>query len=316
MKALTFSRFGSPEVLEYRELPDPQVGPSEVLVATKAIGMNFADVYRRRGNYHLKGVAPWVLGYEASGVVVSGAMPVGTRVGFADVPHANAELVVAPRAKLIALPDDISFETAAAVLLQGLTAHFLSHDSAQIRPGMQVLVHAAAGGVGLLLIQLAKLRGARVVGLASSPQRRASVLAAGADAAVPTQGDWVAASCAASLTGAYDVVYDSVGSTLDDSLRAARVGGQVVFYGMAGGDPAPVNPRRLMDESKTLTGGDLWNVLVSQEQRERRAADLFGHLRSGALKLSLGGSYALADGARAHQALESRQTVGKLLLLP
>jgi NADPH2:quinone reductase len=297
--ALTFSRFGGPEVLEYREVPDPPATAGHVLVRTKAIGMNFADVYRRRGNYHLAGDPPWIAGYEAAGVA-----PDGRRVAFADSPFANAEIVSVPEEKLIALPDDISFEAAAAVLLQGLTAQMLVIDSHPIQRGDRVLVHAAAGGVGLLLVRLATMLGARVTGTVSSQAKRALAAEAGAAEVRLTGEGW---------GQGFDVVYDSVGTTLERSLDAGR---HVVFFGMAGGDPKPVDPRRLMDGSKRLTGADLWNVLTSAKERNRRAGQLFGWLRSGDLNVTIGGRFALRDGRAAHEALESRTTSGKLLLLP
>jgi len=304
VNALFFERFGGPEVLQYGALADPQVGPGEVLVRTSAIGLNFADIYRRRGNYHLAGAPPYVAGYEAAGTIEG----TGERVAFADSPYANAGLVAVPREKLIPLPDDISDETAAALLLQGLTAHFLTHDSHLVRTGERVLVHAAAGGVGSLLVQIAALRGAYVVGLASSEAKRAAVLEAGADRAL-SYDEW-------QDERDFDVVYDSVGSTLDASLRAARTGGQVVFYGMAGGDPAPVDPRVLMDRSLTLSGGDLWNVLRTNEDRVARAAALFGWARDGRLRVRIAERFPLARGADAHRFLESRAAVGKVLLVP
>ncbi len=322
MKALTFSRFGGPEVLELRDVADPAPAAGEALVQTKAIGVNFADVYRRRGNYHLEGAPPWILGYEGAGVVASVAgeeagVAVGARVAFADAPHANAELVRVPVEKLVPLPDDVSFETGAALLLQGLTAHYLVHDSYALRRGDEALVHAAAGGVGLLLVQIAAMLGARVTGMVSSEAKRSTALAAGAAAVhVYGVGAMEAAKAGAAGGRGFDVVYDSVGATLEQSLAAARTGGHVVFFGMAGGDPARVDPRRLMDESKTLTGGDLWNVLTSRAERVRRAGELFAWVRAGKLRVHVGGTFALADGRRAHETLEGRASTGKLLLLP
>ena len=318
MKALTFSRFGGPEVLEYIDVPEPAPAAGHAIVRTRAIGMNFADVYRRKGNYHLEGTPPWIPGYEAAGIVEVAAdgVRVGERVAFADAPYANAELVSVPVEKLVPLPDDIPFETAAALLLQGLTAHYLVNDSYALRKGDEVLVHAAAGGVGLFLVQIARIKGARVIGLVSSDAKRAIAVAAGASDALLTTDGWADTARATTRGGkGFDVVYDSVGSTLDDSLRAARVGGHVVFYGMAGGDPAPVDPRRLMDESKTLTGGDLWNVLTSREERIRRAGELFAWVRSGALVVHVGGTFPLAEGRRAHEMLEGRASTGKLVML-
>lgn len=276
---------------------------------TRAIGLNFADVYRRRGNYHLAGNPPYVLGYEAAGVIEDGP-DAGKRVAFADVPFANAELVAVPHDKLIPLPDSISFEIAAAVLLQGLTAQYLIHDSYAVKPGERAVVHAAAGGVGLLLVQLLKGAGAHVTALTSSEEKAAAAREAGADATVLYSKDWQTA-----VRGC-DVVYDSVGSTLRDSLDAVRTGGAVVFYGMAGGDPAPVDPRPLMDGSKTLTGGDLWNVLASATERMRRARLLFEAVASGALRVRIDKTFPLSAGADAHRYLESRRSTGKILLVP
>ena len=314
MKALAFERFGGPEVLELKEIPAPVPAPGEALVRTKAIGLNFADVYRRKGNYHLKGAPPWIAGYEAAGevVAVNGDSPIkpGDRVAFADSPFANAELVAVPVEKLIPLPDDISFDTAAALLLQGLTAQYLVRDSHALKAGETVLLHAAAGGVGLLLVQMAKRLGARVIGLTSSETKARAVREAGADEVLLSNTDWVSAAQGA------DVAYDSIGSTLMQSFETVRTGGHVVFYGMAGGDPPLVDPRMLMDTSKTLTGGDLWNVLTSREERVRRSAELFSWVREGSLKVHIAAKFPLAEGAKAHAFLESRASSGKVLLIP
>ena len=322
MHALTFSRFGGTDVLEWTALPDPQPAPGIAVVRTRAIGLNFADIYRRQGRYHLAGAPPWIAGYEASGEIAElhaddrdGRFRVGRRVAFADSAFANAELVAVPLDHLVALPDDIAHETAAALLLQGLTAQFLVEDSHAVRAGECVLVHAAGGGVGQLLVQLAVARDARVIALASSAAKRDAALAAGAIAAVDSGGGWPDRVRALAPVGV-DVVYDSVGRTLDDSLALARTGGSVVFFGMAAGDPDPVDPRVLMDRSLTLTGGDLWNVLTTAEARQQRADRLFAAVRSGQLSLSIAARFALRDGARAHALLEGRGSVGKVLLLP
>jgi NADPH:quinone reductase len=318
MKALHFAGFGGPEVLQYGDVAEPVRGEGRALISTRAIGLNFADIYRRRGNYHLAGQPPFIAGYEAAGVIeslpadYSGSLKVGDRVGFADVPHANAETVAAPLDHLVPLPASVSFESAAAILLQGLTAHYLTHDSHPIAPGQRALVHSAAGGVGLLLIQIIKILGAHPIALVSSEQKRAAALQAGATAAYLYSEDWVAAAQRHQV----DVVYDAVGKTLAQSLDAVRNGGRVVFYGMAGGDPDPVNPRLLMDQSKTITGGDLWNVLTSGAQRCRRAAILFDWLDKGQLTATIAKRFTLADGAAAHAFLESRTSIGKVILLP
>ena len=320
MKALCFDHFGGPEVLRYATLPDPEPVAGHAIVRTAAIGLNFADVYRRKGNYHLAGAAPWVLGYEAAGTVVSiegEGVAVGARVAFADSPHANAELVSVPIDKLIALPDSITFEIAAAVLIQGLTAQYLAEDSHRVVAAESVLVHAAAGGVGLLLVQYARAAGAFVAGLVSSEEKQLATLDAGADHALIYDDRWVSESRALTRDGlGFDVVYDSAGTTLGQSLDAARIRGQVVFFGMAAGDPTPVDPRRLMDESKTLTGGDLWNFLTSPAERRHRAARLFKAIGKGMLRARIAASFPLAKGADAHRFLESRRAIGKVLLLP
>ena len=318
MHALLFEKFGGPEVLHWGARPDPDPVPGQALVRMRSIGLNFADVYRRNGNYHLSGTAPWILGYEGAGVIEQPAagdslFPVGTRVGFADMPYANAELVAVDLDKLIPMPDDITFDTAAASLLQGLTAQYLVTDSYRVRRGDVAVVHAAAGGVGLLLVQMLKALGASVLGVASSATKRAAVLAAGADAAC-AYDELSAQTKQLSASRGADVVYDSVGRTLGDSLAAARVGGTVVFYGMAAGDPDPVDPRLLMDRSLTLTGGDLWNVLTSASIRRERAAALFAQIRTGQLQPNIAARFALSDGAQAHAYLESRAAIGKVLL--
>ena len=324
MRALTFDTFGGPEVLHLADRAPPEILPSTAIVRMHAIGVNFADVYRRRGDYHLEGAPPYVLGYEGAGVIAAVGEPgpgdpalhVGDRVAFADVPHANAKLVRAPLARLIPLPDAISFEVAAALLLQGLTAHGLVHESYAVRPGDLAIVHAAAGGVGQLLTQMIKLRGGRVLALTSSAAKGELARGAGANHVATYGEDWIASARALTEGRGADVVYDSVGSTLADSLSATRTSGHVVFFGMAGGNPATVDPRRLMDESKTLTGSDLWNVLVSWEERVRRSKELFELVTGGTLRVSITRRFALAEGAAAHAFLESRQSTGKVLLLP
>ncbi|HEV3154565.1 MAG TPA: quinone oxidoreductase [Candidatus Baltobacteraceae bacterium] len=315
MKALYFERFGGPQVLQYGDLPDPASGDDTAVVRTTAIGLNFADVYRRQGRYHLAGTPPYIAGYEAAGIVVDGGgyppawLHEGRRVAFADSPFANAELVAVPYDKLIPLPDDVSDETAAAVLLQGLTAQYLTRDSYRITSGDVAVVHAAAGGVGLLLLQMSKHAGAYVIAFASTAEKCRAALAYGADEAY-TYTEWPGRAQNAG------VIYDSVGTTLDESIAAVAARGTVVFYGMAGGDPNPVDPRVLMDGSKTLTGGDLWNVLTSRDERVRRAEELFDLVRSGAIRVPIAGRYALSLGATAHEYLESRAAIGKVLLIP
>lgn len=320
MKALVFKKFGGPDVLTYETIPDPVIKEDEVLVRMKAIGLNFADVYRRKGNYHLVGNPPYILGYEGAGVVEAVGDAVqgfkkGDRIAFADVPHANAELVAVPKDRIIPVPDGISFETAASLLLQGLTAHYLTKDSYKIQEGDVVLVHAAAGGVGQLLVQIVNLLGGTVIGLTSSAEKAEKAKELGATSVYLYEENWVEKVKEAYPNGV-DVAYDSVGATLMDSFSSVRTGGTVVFYGMAGGDPALVDPRMLMDTSKTLTGGDLWNVLTSHEERVGRSSELFTWMLEEKLRLPAPTVFALQDGQKAHEYLESRKSTGKILLLP
>lgn len=318
MKALTFSTFGNSDVLEYIEIPNPQLKNDEILVEMKAIGLNFADVYRRKGNYHLKGNPPFIAGYEGAGIVVesnNSDYKIGDRVAFADVPFANAELVAVNTNHVIPLPDDISFETAASVLLQGLTAHYLAIDSHKTTKGETVLIHAAAGGVGQLLTQISKLLGANVIGLTSSPEKAKTAIEQGVDHVLLYNEDWKSGLFKIIPKGV-DVVYDSIGSTLMESFEVTKECGQVVFFGMAGGDPEFVNPRMLMDSSKTLTGGDLWSYLNSKEERTKRANQLFHWILDGKIKLSKPTSFKLSEGKTAHDFLESRKSTGKIILIP
>lgn len=318
MKALTFSAFGDSEVLKYIDIPTPALKEDEILIEMRAIGLNFADVYRRKGNYHLVGNPPFIAGYEGAGVVVNSnnsEFKIGDRIAFADVPLANAELVAVPLAKVIPLPDTISFETAATILLQGLTAHYLATDSHKTQSGETVLIHASAGGVGSFLTQISKLLGATVIGLTSSASKAEMALKNGADKVFLYSEDWknqVLSFC----PNGVDVVYDSVGSTLSDSFEVTKDCGQVVFFGMAGGDPDFINPRMLMDTSKTLTGGDLWSYLTSKEERIKRANQLFDWISYNKITIAAPTVFKLSEGKKAHEYLESRESTGKIILIP
>ncbi|WP_437829786.1 quinone oxidoreductase family protein [Niallia taxi] len=321
MKALCFMEFGPKEVLKLMEVPDPLIHEQEIIVRTKAIGVNYADIYRRKGNYHLEGEPPYILGYEGAGIVEAiGAgvkdINIGDRIAFADVPHANAELVAVPFDKAIPVPNDITFEEAAAVLLQGLTAGYLTADSFNVKQGDFVVVHSAAGGVGQLLVQLAKLKGAVVIAIASTSEKVAAAKKAGADHTLTYDGDWTASVKKLTDNKGADVVYDAVGATLMQSFEAAKTGGTVVFYGMAGGNPPLIDPRMLMDTSKTLTGGDLWNVLQTRADRISRSGELFQLMAADRLLLPPITTFPLSEGQAAHGLLESRKNIGKIILLP
>jgi NADPH2:quinone reductase len=233
-------------------------------------------------------------------------------VAFADVPFANAELVAVPFEHLIPLPDAISFETAASSLLQGLTAQYLTSDSYAIKAEETVLIHACAGGVGQLLLQICKAKDAYVIGLTSSAEKRSVAMELGADEVLLYNEDWVSQL----KTRNIGVVFESVGATLLKSLDAVGEGGTVVFFGFAGGVPPYIDPRLLMDSSKTLTGGDLWTYLNSKEERLNRSAGLFEWIEGGIISVAPSATFALQDGAEAHRFLESRKSTGKIILIP
>ncbi|MEX6687224.1 quinone oxidoreductase [Danxiaibacter flavus] len=320
MRALTFSSFGGPDVLEYKTVPDPVLSAGEVLVQMKAIGLNYADIYRRKGNYHLKGTPPYIAGYEGAGIVVNAnnveGVKEGDRVGIADVPFANAAFVKVPFSHAIPLPGDISMETAAAVLLQGLTAQYLAMDSHPIRPEEVIVIHAASGGVGQILTQIAKMKGAVVIGLTTSEHKKNIILSVGADIAFNLKDNWQNEVLHYTNVRGADVVYDSVGTTLQKSIAVTRTGGTVVFYGFTGGDPLLVDPRVLMDGSKTLTGGDLWSYLTSREERIKRSDLLFSWIRDGFIKITDPVVFSLEEGRKAHEYLESGKSAGKVILIP
>src|SRR4030095_8866795 len=319
MKALTFSSFGGSDVLEYQEVDDPVLQGNEILVEMKAIGLNFADLMRRNGVYPMRGNAPYINGFEGAGIVKENnghaEFRIGDRVAFADVPFANAHLVAIPFDNLIPLPDEISFETAASIMLQGLTAHFLTSDSHKINLGETVLIHAAAGGVGQLLIQVCKILGAKVIGLASSESKKQTALSLGADTVLLYSQNWETKVLEICPNGV-DVVYESIGTTMESSLAVTKILGQVVFFGMAGGKLELGNPLWIIAHSKAIIGGDLWNYLTSREERLKRAKILFDWVIEGKLKATAPTIFKLSEGKKAHDFMESRQSSGKVLMIP
>jgi NADPH:quinone reductase len=316
LKALTFSTFGGPEVLQYIDVAEPILKPNEVLVQMKAIGLNYADVYRRKGNYHLKGEPPFIAGYEGAGIIINAnnvdEFKNGDSICFADVPFANAELVAVPVENCIPFPNTISFETTTAVMLQGLTAQYLTADSYAVSASDVVLVHACAGGVGQLLVQICKMKGAKVIGLTSSDDKRHAALANGCDEVFLYSKDWVTLCKAQNIS----VVYESVGSTILQSFETVKEIGTVVFYGFAGGNPPHIDPRMLMDGSKKLVGGDLWSYLKNKAARVARSNKLFKWIATGKIKIPTPTSFPLANGRAAHELLESRKSTGKIILIP
>ncbi|GAB2444538.1 quinone oxidoreductase [Streptosporangium sandarakinum] len=319
MHAIVVRATGGPEALTYTEHPDPVPNPGEALVDVAAAGVNFIDVYHRMGRYPLS--LPFVLGGEGAGTVTAVGEDVegvsaGDTVAWSNVMGSYAEKVAVPVSRLVRVPEGVSAEVAAAVTLQGLTAHYLTHSVYEVKPGDDVLVHAAAGGVGLLLVQMAKLRGARVIGTVSTEEKEKLARQAGADEVLRYEGF---SEAVRDLTGSgVHVVYDGVGAaTFDGSLAALRPRGMMALYGQSSGPVPPLDPQVLNQRgSLFLTRPALAHYVATREELTWRASDLFDWVASGKLKVHISGRYPLAEAARAHEDLEARRTTGKLLLLP
>jgi NADPH2:quinone reductase len=321
MRAVVVTRIGGPEVLEVRDEPAPQPGAGQLLVNVEAVGVNYRDVYEREASGSYGGSPPFVLGAEGAGSVAAlgegvEGFAVGDRVGWSDASAAYAEQVVVNAARAVPVPDGVSTEVAAAVLLQGMTAHYLSAATSPVREGDAVLVHAAAGGVGLLLTQMVKLRGGRVIATTSTEEKAELARGAGADEVIGYDGF---AERVRELTGGEGVAaaYDGVGkATFDDSLACLRPRGYMVLYGAASGRPAPVSPERLFARSLYLTRPSLKHYTASREELLERAGAVFGWIAEGRLGVRIGERYPLDAARQAHEDLEARRTTGKLLLIP
>jgi len=321
MKAIRVTAFGGPEVLTLADVETPVAGNGEVLVRVAAAGLNYMDVGQRRGRPGQ--TVPYTPGGEASGTVEAvGAgvegVKVGDRVAYAMVPGSYAEFVVVPASRLLALPADLDLVRAAALPLQGLTAHYLLHDFASVGPGTTVLVHAVAGGVGLLLTQYATHLGAHVIGTTSSAEKAEKAKAAGArDVILYTQTDFAAEVKRITGGKGADLILDAVGkTTFPGDLEAVSTRGHVVIYGAASGPAEPILPNSLTARALTVSGASLGNFIATREELLRRAADLFAGLREGWLKITVDHVLPLAQAAEAHRLIESRTTSGKLLLTP
>lgn len=321
MKAIVIESHGGPEVLRLGEMPEPSPGDGEVVVRTEACGVNFIDVYHRTGLY--PNALPLVPGMEAAGVVAAAGKGTrfreGDRVAWAGVLGSYAELVRLPAERAVAVPDGLGADTAAAVMLQGLTAHYLSTDTYPLGAGKTCLVHAAAGGVGLLLVQMAKRRGARVIGTVGSDEKAALAREAGADEVIVySREDFVAA--VKRLTGGrgVDVVFDAVGrATAEGSLDCLARRGTMVFYGNASGPVPPIDPLLLSRKgSLFLTRPVLMDYVADRASLEARAGDVLEDVAAGRLSVRVDRTYPLSEAAEAHRALEGRRTTGKVLLLP
>jgi NADPH2:quinone reductase len=322
MKAIQIRAHGGPEALEAAELPIPQPGPGEVLVHLEAIGVNFIDVYHRTGLYPVS--LPYVPGQEGAGTVekvgegVTGLVP-GDRVAYAGIAGAYAEYARLPADRAVKLPEEVDCEQAAAVMLQGMTAHYLAFDTFPLKSGDTALVHAGAGGVGLLLVQIAKRRGARVLATVGSARKAQLARKAGADEVIPySEQDFV--TQVKSLTGGQgvQVVYDSVGqATFLKSLDCLAPRGMLVSFGQSSGKVAPFEPALLGGKgSLFLTRPTLWHYIPDRPSLLRRAGDLMQWIAKGELFLYIGKVLPLDKAADAHRLLESRQSMGKVLLAP
>jgi NADPH2:quinone reductase len=322
MQAIQILTTGSADVLTLRDLPTPTPGPGEALIRIEASGVNFIDTYFREGRYPAQ--LPYTLGQEAAGIIVAVAADVttvkaGDRVAWCGIPGTYAQLAVAPAGRLVVIPDAVTSQQAAAAILQGMTAHYLSHSAYPIQPGDEVLIHAGAGGTGLLLIQMAKARGARVYTTVSTDEKAELARAAGADEIIfYTREDFAAKIKDLTNGRGLPVVYDSVGkSTFDKSLEVLRPRGTLVLFGGASGAVPPFDLIRLSTMgSLYVTRPTLKDYIATRADLAVRANDVFNGVVNGTLKLRLEYTYPLADAAHAHRDLESRKTTGKLLLIP
>lgn len=312
MRAIVFERNGGPEVLSYEDVPDPVPADGEVLVDVEAVGVNYRDVYERNGSGY-GSQPPAILGVEGAGAIAG----TGERVAWVGVPGSYAEKVTANRRALVPIPDDVSSELAAAAILQGMTAHYLAADSYPVEAGDWVVVHAAAGGVGLLLTQLAKLRGGRVIATTSTEEKAALARGAGADEVIGYSGF---AERVLELTGGEGAaaVYDGIGkTTFLAGLRALRPFGSMILYGAASGQPDPFRLQTLAGAgSLYVQRPTLHSYTRTPELLSERARELFGLIESGKLDVGIGGHYPLGQARRALEDLEARRTTGKLLLIP
>jgi NADPH2:quinone reductase len=322
MKAIQIKQTGGPEAMEFVDLPVPQPRANEALVKIQAAGVNFIDVYNREGRY--KAPLPFVLGQEAAGVVEAigsdvRAVAVGDRVAYCSVLGSYAEYAAVPADRLVKIPAGVNEREAAAAVLQGMTAHYLAHDTYPLKKGDTALVHAAAGGVGLLLVQMAHNIGARVIATVSTEEKAKLARAAGADEIILyTQSDFETDTKRLTNGKGVDVVYDSVGkTTFDKGLNVLRPRGMMALYGGSSGAVAPMDPLVLTQKGSIfLTRPSLGHYIITAEELQQRMGAVFGMMSNGKLKLRIEHIYPLAEAQQAHRDLEGRKTTGKLLLIP
>lgn len=322
MKAVRLTEYGGPEQMSYEEVAMPEVGAGDALIKIEAAGINYIDTYQRSGLYQIP--LPAILGLEAAGVIeevgaeVSRFSP-GDRVAYTGAIGAYAEYAAVPEDKLVSLPDAVSFNEGAAAMLQGCTAHYLSQTTYPIKAGDSCLIHAAAGGVGLLLIQMAKLAGAFVIGTVSTEEKAALARAAGADEVILyTETDFEAEVKRITEGKGVNVAYDSVGkTTFEKSINCLQRLGYMVLYGNASGPVTEFNPATLGPKgSLFLTRPVLFDYIANRAALDWRSGEVFEWIRDGKIKLRLEHFFALADVQAAHRSLEGRQTTGKVILTP
>jgi NADPH:quinone reductase len=322
VRAIVVPALGGPENLVLNDLPDPEVGPGKLLVDVEAAGVNYVDIYHRRGLYDA--TLPFIPGQEGAGTVsavgegVEG-FRIGDRVGWTDVRGSYAERHVIPTDRAVPIPDGLDLKIVAAVLLQGLTAHYLSTDTFPLGPGHKCLIHAGAGGVGLLLTQMAKMRGAEVFTTVGSADKAELSSLAGSDHVIVYEDtDFGEAVEGVAGPKPLDVVYDGVGAdTFMKGLDLLRPRGMMVTFGNASGPVPEIAPLLLSQKgSLFLTRPTMAHYLQTRDELLSRCDDLFSWIQSGGLVVRVGHEYPLADAANAHRALEGRQTTGKVLLLP
>ena len=322
MKAIQVSQTGGPEVLVSVDLPTPKPKANEALVQIKAAGVNFIDVYFREGRYPTQ--VPFVNGQEGAGVVTEVGSDVtevqpGDRVAYTGVLGSYAEYAAVPANRLVKIPDELNFAQAAAAMLQGMTAHYLLHSTYKLQAGETALIHAAAGGVGLLLVQMAKKIGARVIGTAGTQEKAQLARDAGADECIVyTEADFETETRRLTDGKGVHVVYDGVGkATFDKDLNVLMPRGYLVLFGGASGAVPPFDLIKLSQKgSLFITRPTLAHYVATREDLEWRAGDVLGMIGSGDLNLRIHKEYPLAEAAQAHRDLEGRKTTGKLLLMP
>ena len=322
MKAVRIHQFGGPEVLQYEEMPTPAPGPGQVLVKLAAAGLNYSDVHQRTG--HHPNQLPYTMGREGSGMVAAvgpqvTGLKAGEPVAYTGVPGAYAEYALVPAERLVRMPPNLDVKVGAAAMLQGMTAHYLAYTIYPLKSGDSCLIHAAAGGVGLLLVQIAKQCGARVFGTVSTEDKAALAREAGADEAIIyTKHDFETELKRLTNGQGVNVVYDSVGkTTFEKSLNCLKPLGYMVLYGSSSGPVAPFDPAILSAKgSLFLTNPSLPHYIADRASLEKRAGDVLGWIASGQLKVRIEFTFPLANVAEAHRSLEGRKTTGKVLLIP